>query len=76
MAKLAVLTSGFLSNYDPVNKIDLTLYERHLHSLEEWSSSLPQNLRYFSKSSPLTKPSNLSIEDEFASVSGNRWTIV
>lgn len=69
MAKLSVLLSEFMSRCDPPDKLDLNTYERYLHSLEEWSSSLPQSLKYFPKTSDSVRQSTLSIEDEFSSVS-------
>lgn len=69
MAKLAVLIGEFTFNGGPSDQKDLTTYERHLHSLETWASSLPQSLQYFPRySNANERQSNLSVEDEFASV--------
>lgn len=69
MAKLAVFVNEFLQHVHSSNQVELTDYERYLHSLEEWSASLPRSLQYFLNSSNATEQSDLSSEDEFASVS-------
>jgi hypothetical protein len=70
MTKLAVLISDYKINVQSATQADLSTYESYLHSLEEWSSSLPQSLQHFPDSTNATKQSAISIEDEIASVSG------
>ena len=69
MAKLAVVLGDFTQNARSPTNMELPAYERYLHALEEWSSSLPQSLRYFLEDADGAQESKLSNDDEFASVS-------
>jgi hypothetical protein len=78
MAKLGVMVSKFIIDvYGAKEEVNFGVYEKYLHTLEEWSASLPQSLRYFPDHSRGAIHPNLSTEDEVASVSGfhnpGRW---
>jgi hypothetical protein len=76
MTKLAVMVSKFLIEaYGTNEKAYLNTYERYLHALEEWSSSLPQSLRYFPDHANSGSSVKLSIEDEIASVSRSFYIV-
>jgi hypothetical protein len=70
MAKLSVMVSKFIIDvYGAKKEANFGIYEKYLHTLEEWSASLPQSLRYFlDRSRGVIRPS-FSTEDEVASVS-------
>jgi hypothetical protein len=70
MAKLGVMVSKFIIDvYGAKEEVNFGTYEKYLHTLEEWSASLPQSLRYFPDHSRGAIHPNLSTEDEVASVS-------
>lgn len=70
MAKLGVMVSRFIIDvYGSKEEVNFGMYEKYLHTLEEWSSSLPQSLRYFPDHSRGAIHPSLSTEDEVASVS-------
>ena len=70
MAKLGVMVSSFIIDvYGAEEEVNFGTYEKYLHTLEEWSASLPQSLRYFPDHSSGTIHPSLSTEDEIASVS-------
>jgi hypothetical protein len=47
MAKLSIVVNKFLRDIYTSTEKPATAYEKYLHMLEDWSLSLPPNLRYF-----------------------------
>jgi hypothetical protein len=77
MAKLGVMVSKFIIEvYGAKEEVNFGTYGKYLHTLEEWSASLPQNLRYFPDHSRGAIHPNLSTEDEVASVSVSTTRLV
>jgi len=70
VAKLGVMVSKFIIDvYGAKEEVNFGTYGKYLHTLEEWSASLPQSLRYFPDHSRGAIHPSLSTEDEVASVS-------
>jgi len=70
MAKLGIMMGKFIIDvYGAKGEVNFDMYERYLHTLEEWSASLPQSLRYFLDRSRGVICPSFSTEDEVASVS-------
>jgi hypothetical protein len=72
MAKLAVILGDFTQNSPAPSSMDLPTYERYLHALEEWSSSLPQDLRVVIEDIDNVQQSELPNDNEFSSVRQRR----
>jgi hypothetical protein len=47
MAKISIVVNKFLRDIYTSTEKPAPAYEKYLHMLEDWSSSLPPNLRYF-----------------------------
>ena len=69
MAKLSIVVNKFFRDVYTSTEKHATAYEKYLHLLEVWSSSLPPNLRYFPDHSAGETNPTFSTTDELSSVS-------
>ncbi|KAK5072276.1 hypothetical protein LTR70_009890 [Exophiala xenobiotica] len=68
MAKIAIVVNKFLRDIYTSTEKPANTYEKYLHMLEDWSSALPPNLRYFpNHPAGKTKP-NFATKDELSSL--------
>ena len=68
MAKISIVVNKFLRDIYTSTEKPATAYEKYLHMLEDWSSSLPPNLRYFPDHLAGETNSTFATTDELSSV--------
>jgi len=69
MAKLSIVVIKFFRDVYTSTEKPASAYEKYLRMLEDWSSSLPPNLRYFPDHLAGETSSTFSTMDELLSVS-------
>lgn len=69
MAKLSIVIQKIFRDVHTSREAHATTYEKFLHMLEDWSSSLPLNLRYFPEYVGNENMQTFSTTDELSSVS-------
>jgi hypothetical protein len=69
MAKVSIVVIKFLRDVYTSTAKPATAYEKYLRMLEDWSSSLPPNLRYFPDHLAGETNSTFATTDELSSVS-------
>jgi hypothetical protein len=68
MAKIAVVVNKLLRDVYTTTEKPASSYEKYLHMLEDWSSALPPNLRYFPNHLAGETDPNFAMKDELSSV--------
>jgi hypothetical protein len=68
MAKISIVVIKFLRDIYTSTEKAATAYEKYLHMLEDWSSSLPLNMRYFPDHLAGETNSTFATTDELSSV--------
>jgi hypothetical protein len=68
MAKISIVVNKVLREIYTSTEKPATAYEKYLHMLEDWSSRLPPNLRYFPDHLANETTSTFATTDELSSV--------